>query len=151
MMLWNTDALGQKAGSYILSTNQAVDHLDLVTVWVGPTNSGYNIAYLSTPFLAPKGTILNFYIDDGNVAINTASTGSMRDFIWSTNQPLGIGWNVFARVITQTTTSGQAYDRVNTFTHTYSMPGTYDIHPEFTCNSAVYCDVKTITGEQNSI
>ena len=148
-MTWNVAMYG-KASTVILAINSATLYTSLVTLWSGMATPGYNKVNISPPRYFAKGTLLDFYLTTGTVAINIASTAPIKDFSWSQNQPLATGNHLFVNVITQPK-YGQMTGLTTSITHNYSTAGTYYIHPEFSCDSTVYCDFKAIVGKNERL
>ena len=147
MLQWDTSALGSTAAEYVIAKKAIVNCVSTDNIWAGKTVAGYNIVNFSPPLSYKKGAILDIYVPASErVAINTASTATYQDFVWAENRLLEPGMNVVAKVITQSNTGGVS-TVVNSFTHSYSSPGTYSLGNKFGCDGFGYDDVKEITGK----
>ena len=146
MYNWDTNYLGHSAAEEITMTNSISNYNNGWTIWSGETTQGYNIVTFPSPLFYNKGTLLDIYSpSDARVAINTASTAYYRDYFLSGGYMISANENVFANVITQST-SGVG-TRINSFSHYYSNPGSYAFYTHFYCNDLLYDKLINVVGK----
>ena len=146
-MTWDTNVVGLPTANYVVSQNSIDGYTSVNVIWSGSVTAGYNFVNISPPVFYQRGSMLYMYAPGGGIGVDTASSSGYQDFIWTTVQFLAPSSNLLANVITQSaTTSGQA-TRTNTFTHTYSSPGSYNLNAHFECNSSIYLNTAVIGGE----
>ena len=147
MIAFDLAIVGVPTVNYIIANNIVSGYVSTAIIWSGTVATGYNIVNFPVPIAASKGSLLYMYISDGAIGINTASTAPYQDYTWSTDTFLAAGQNLYAKVITQSTSGSSQTTKINSFTHLYSSPGTYSLYANFSCNSVGYSDTKTIGGK----
>ena len=147
MIQWDLNAVGSTVAEFININTYAPGYLNTYAPWSGLASAGYNIINFSPPLFYPKGTVLLITAPyAARVAINTAYYTTYQDFAWGEALLVDAGMNVLAKVLTQSTSSGQT-TRTNTFTHTYASPGEFYLSTKFQCDTLTYDDIQIVNGE----
>ena len=149
---WDTAKTGYPVADFINSTVSLSNYNKGTPLWSGWGAYGHNTVNLLTPNLYKRGSILAATAISGAFGINTESSARYQDFDKAKVRLNAINQNLYINLIAQSTISiaGQA-TRVNSFSHTYSSPGSYNLRSSFNCRGVTYQDEKTIEGEYSVI